>query len=306
MIQTRLQTVAEALMQENIDLKEHIAQHNETIDSLTASLQEYNRILDNTFAMLEDTEQMQEEALEMLREAKDLIAEYDTPLKASVEQAKHANIMAQFDANLGRYGVEDFGDDDEEDTDEEFEGTSFYDKLRERIREQIQQPNPYITAGVKNGQPYEYTPQEIAEDFPRAYQLKKNPSILESLQDFLAVNPELVSSLVSTLSSLILGDNFTPATPNDETSDQEPPAEELHDCGCRKLNRAVAVDEDLTTLMDGIDFIGEIFSEGGFIDQSVRSIVPIIKKRPDLVPVALERAMSIIPALLASTPNIAD
>jgi len=248
---------------------ETIIQQNETITSLTESLKECSRILDNVFATLEDTAHVQDEALQMVLTAKDLLADADTPLKATTERAKHANIMAQFDANFGRYGVEDFGGD-KEDTDVEFEGTSFYDKLRESIREQIHQPLPFI--------PY------------------ANGSIVEHLSQ----RPELLSSAINS----ILG------KPTSSAEKHYPQAEQLHECGCRKTNRPIAVDEDLRTLTDFADSLIHILSPDGYLNQLAQTVVPIINKRPDLVQMITERFLhtipSIVPAILAATTDIGN
>lgn len=274
MTQTRVQTVTEALLQEKIDLKERIAQQDEIITKLTESIEISHRLLDDIFVILQDTEQTQEQALNLIREARDVLSEPDA-------------LAPQFDA--------DFENDDED-------GPSTFEKLRERIREELHQPLPFTVNDFKNGR-LQYHIPKTEEDFPRAYYTNEKPSILESIQNLFAENPDLVSRLVDTISTLMPGNKFS--TPKSEASsdEQEPEQEELHDCGCRKSPRPLEWDEDLTTLTDQLDGFVHIFSPYGFFNQFAQTVVGIIKKRPDLVPVALERAMSVIPALLAFKPG---
>lgn len=272
MTQTRVQTVTEALLQEKIDLKERIAQQDEIITKLTESIEITHRLLDDIFVILQDTEQTQERALAFIREARDVLSEPDA-------------LAPQFDA--------DFENDDED-------GPSTFEKLRERIREELHQPLPFTVNDFKNGRLH-YDIPKTEEDFPRAYYSNEKPSILESFQNLIAENPDLVSILMDTFSTLMPGKKFSSPQSQPTSDEQEQKQEELHDCGCmKKIEKTTIPDDDRDNLNYQLDSLIRIFSPDGFFNQFAQTVVEIIKKRPDLVPVALERAMSVIPALLAT------
>lgn len=122
----------ERLKKENFELKMEIAQQAETImqnkatiAQLTESVASAHKVLDDIFLVLQDTEQTQEQALHLIREAREILTEPDA-------------LAPQFDADF-RHGV----DEDLEEQEDDAEEKSPFDKLREHIREQLQQPYPF-------------------------------------------------------------------------------------------------------------------------------------------------------------------